>query len=514
IPSPSFSAVPRTEDFQPLPSLEQILAKKDSFSLLQALTAFSKELDPSFNPYSFAKDFFQLSEKLKKRIEGKKKDGKIIKTLNSFIFAELGFQPDSSPDKQHQIQNLMIHKILESKKAYCLGLSALYLLFSEILNLPIYGVSVPGHFFVRYERENFSQNIETTQKGKSLSDSYYIKKYKISDDLLDRGVYLSNLEPKEVVVEFLNNRGNYFYRLGNLEKAEADFNLALAHSLNFIPAYGSKGFIALRKGALKEARNYFKEALEINPFYGMALLGMGEIYLKLNHLKKAEEYFQRLVELEPENPLGLTNLGLIYGRKGHLDKALELHQKAVYYDTQCLYAYNNLAATYYRMGKTEEAIATFQFILKQNPQFFPALHNIILALEKSGLTERARKQKKELIEYYRSLLKDSPKEDRYYYELARLVREENIGEALQLIQQALGLRPYFPDYVEFLAETYALKGDTIKARETLRFFLENSGQAYLYNEKRIEKSIQKYYELEKEGKKLTSSLKDFEEELS
>ena len=69
-----------------------------------------------------------------------------INEMNKYLFEELGFRAVETADDS---QDLFLHSVLDRKKGYCLSLSMLYLSIGERLGLPLYGVVVPGHFFVR-----------------------------------------------------------------------------------------------------------------------------------------------------------------------------------------------------------------------------------------------------------------------------------------------------------------------------------------------------------------------------
>lgn len=480
----------------PLPTLEECLAAQEKdFNLLVAMVVLAKEANPQMDLHSVERD---VSRILQGAQSLKRADWTVeerVQALGRYIYQTLGFEVDNSPNKHNDFCNLLINEILLRKKSYCLGLSALYLIIAENLDLSLYGVSVPGHFFVRYDDgKTFRRNIETTAQGAFYPDEYYKNRYQLQKENIEQGVYLANLRKREVLVEFLNNRGNYYYRQGLMDLAERDFNRAIAYSVNFVAAYTSKGFIALRRGDLKEALEYLEEALAIDPSCRMALLCTGEIYMRLNSLKKAETCLERLVELDPENPLAYTNLGLISARRGKLEKAIELHQKALFYDPHCLYAHNNLGATYYRLKKFEESLASFQFVLKINPHFFPAMHNILRTLKGAGMKDLAQVRKRELVLYYQGLLQKEPHNDKYLFELAKLCKDDkqDLGEAINLIRRALVERPSYPDYVEFLAECYSLRGENLKAHETLKFFLEDQSGKYLYDRRKMEDRAKKY----------------------
>ena len=98
-----------------------------------------------------------------------------------------------------------------------MGLSVLYLSITERLGLPVYGVVVPGHFFVRYDDGEHQFNIETTSKGGSANDEHYITKFNPPNN--PRTLYMKNLTKKQTLGCFFNNLGNSYMDVGDTDKA-------------------------------------------------------------------------------------------------------------------------------------------------------------------------------------------------------------------------------------------------------------------------------------------------------
>jgi regulator of sirC expression with transglutaminase-like and TPR domain len=110
----------------------------------------------------------QIQERL--RVQGLSTNHEAIPVINQYLFEELGFTAVSHADDPN---DLFLHSVMDSRKGYCLSLSILYLSLGERLGLPLYGVVVPGHFFVRYDSGSVRFNIETTARGASASDDHY-----------------------------------------------------------------------------------------------------------------------------------------------------------------------------------------------------------------------------------------------------------------------------------------------------------------------------------------------------
>ncbi|RME04345.1 MAG: tetratricopeptide repeat protein [Planctomycetota bacterium] len=487
------------------PSLvESVSPNDEKMDLLRSLLVFAREnLEVEEIRAAFAaveqmqRDLADRLKCVRRRLGSSLSPEQVVQVFNHYFFHVQGFRLDRSKQKHNDLNNLLFPRILRRRRAYCLGLSALYLVLAERLQLPLYGVSLPNHFFVRYDDGEVVRNIETTVWGEPYGDEYYIRRYRLSVESVERGIYLANLRKQEVLVEFLNNRGNIYYRLGKVEKAIEDFNRATSLSINFSAGYASKGFVYFRDGQIQKAMEYFKKALRIDPFCKTALVCKAEIYMRLGRLEQAECLLRKVLSVDEENTLAWSNLALVYTRRGLWREALEAHQRALFSDPRSLFALNNAGVTYCKMGRYEEAIAMFQYALRVERSFLPARHNIVWAMREAGLEHLAREQQRGLVHHYRQLLKGYPRVHRNFYELARLLKDlakvegkkEHLQEAEQLIKSAISLAP-LPEYKELLAELNLLLERRDRAVGILEELLAD--REHLFDRRRVYNKLQRY----------------------
>ena len=137
----------------------------------------------------------QLSAVHRLKAKGPGATYRAVGVINEYLFDELGFK---SIQQASDPNDLFLHSVLDRKQGYCLSLSILYLSLGERLGLPLYGVVVPSHFFVRYDDGRIRFNIETTGKGGNASDEHYIKKFKVPQGDHD-SIYMLNLNKMQTL---------------------------------------------------------------------------------------------------------------------------------------------------------------------------------------------------------------------------------------------------------------------------------------------------------------------------
>ncbi|MBA3603638.1 MAG: hypothetical protein H0W50_08355 [Parachlamydiaceae bacterium] len=99
----------------------------------------------------------------------------MIRTMNDFIFYELGFRfPPHSLYAKEIDRYTFLSSVIDSRRGICLGVSVLYLALAQRLGLPLEIVTPPGHIYVRYRDGNKVINIETTARGINVESSEYL----------------------------------------------------------------------------------------------------------------------------------------------------------------------------------------------------------------------------------------------------------------------------------------------------------------------------------------------------
>ena len=97
----------------------------------------------------------------------------LIDDLTGVVFDDLKLVREIDDDDP---RFFLLPSVLEERRGSCLGLGALYLMVAERIGLPLDGVRVPGHFFVR-TRGPSPRNIELLRRGETMPDDWYRQKY-------------------------------------------------------------------------------------------------------------------------------------------------------------------------------------------------------------------------------------------------------------------------------------------------------------------------------------------------
>lgn len=252
-----------------------------------------------------------------------KDPARTVSALNRVLFYEDGFVYDPNAGNP---ENYLLDRVLARKHGNCLGLTSVYLALAEKLKIPLGGVYVPGHCFVRYEGSGNRINIETGEGGGERKNAWYSKKYRLKDGspylrTLGRremiGVYLKSLgaaysrkgrdeEALRIYREAANffptlpdayfNAGVSFQKMGKMEDAVAQYRRALALDPDMAPARGNLGSALCGCGKLEDGIVEFRKALDLNPKNASVRSGLAKAYFARGDYKQAAEHCDRAIE--------------------------------------------------------------------------------------------------------------------------------------------------------------------------------------------------------------------------
>ena len=146
-------------------SIEHILRFDESdIDIATAVLIISEQWNDNVYGKEYVAQLDEIAYEIRRRLtkKGLKADHKAIRVINDYLYNDLKLQ---SVKEATNPDDLFLHSVMDNKRGYCLSLSILYLAIGERLGMPLYGVVVPGHFFVRYDDGNIRFNIEATSRA-------------------------------------------------------------------------------------------------------------------------------------------------------------------------------------------------------------------------------------------------------------------------------------------------------------------------------------------------------------
>ena len=136
----------------------------------------------------------------------------IVSILNDYLFFEQGFHGNTT--EYYNPDNSYINKVIDNKTGVPITLSSVYLSISKRLNLPIYGIGMPGHFVVKYQSRGYEVFIDPFNSGQLLTETDCTN-FLINIGYGVRREYLSKASNREILTRMLRNLINIYSSRGD-----------------------------------------------------------------------------------------------------------------------------------------------------------------------------------------------------------------------------------------------------------------------------------------------------------
>lgn len=244
-----------------------------------------------------------------------------------------------------------------------------------------------------------------------LTASYATMTYKRNLLWQDEERFLSDIISKSPgKARAYNNRGDYYSRIGEYDKAVSDFNKAMQLDNFYADAYYNLGTLYAKNGDFKQAIfnlnkainvdpndaeaymnrgvcfyqakelgqsiSDFKKALVINKNYVDAYVNLGKIYSEAGNTKEAMGLFKRALEIDPFYLDAYTALAILYGKTGNAQEIIDIYEKLARINPGHAQGYDILCAAYGQTGNFKKAIISCNKALRLNPDLASAHNNL------------------------------------------------------------------------------------------------------------------------------------------
>jgi tetratricopeptide (TPR) repeat protein len=198
-------------------------------------------------------------------------------------------------------------------------------------------------------------------------------------EYLDQAVALS---PRSA--DLYNLRGIAYSKLGDADRADADFRKVSELSPRAAEAHMNRGVDFMRQGDYDRAIEALKYATTVTPKLATAFSNLGTAYQKKGDLDAAIKSYDRAIELKAKYPIALANRAYSHHLKGEYDLAIADATRAIALDPRLPMAHVNLGHALAGKGDPISAARSYRRALSMSPD--PSVAEEALeALEKLGV---------------------------------------------------------------------------------------------------------------------------------
>jgi regulator of sirC expression with transglutaminase-like and TPR domain len=251
----------------------------------------------------------QLVAKVRERLGAERDPEKAIAIINAILYQDMGLQARDQPFAE----DYLLPVLLQDKVGRCAALSSLWLTLGQRLNLPLVGVCVPEHIFVRWEtpaqgaQPAPARNIETTMGGKALEDAVYQQQRPWGDSERAAAFYGRPLTARQALATYLSPLCSSLRDQGRVAEAIVIGRRAVALLPHDPEAWNNLGMCYRLNGQEPLALLAYQQALRILPTFA-------EVWNNLGNLAQEPatriEHFRRAIQLRPSLGEAWRNLAL------------------------------------------------------------------------------------------------------------------------------------------------------------------------------------------------------------
>ena len=413
---------------------------EDKIDLAETLLLISRHWDPQLDIVPLRKILKQLTESARIQLQGNPSPKQTVEILRRVIHKEGGYRYTDAVDPAGMPVNpaeLFLHGLLQTRRGYCMNLSLLYLILGERLNLPLVGVPLPNHFFVRYNSAKYRINIEATEGGAAFPDSFYEQRFGATKD---SKYFLTNLNKKQTLgayfsnvglvmyraakpgiavfyleqsadinpqsIDALNNLGNIYSELKEHDKSIHAYERALKADPGNFSTLFNLSLAYMETKAFNKAEETLLQAVQINPQYYRAHEMLTRIYLQKKEFANALLHLKIMKRLQPGQLFTELSIGTVLLKMGQAELALKYLLGLQSRYPQALEVNERLAETYYRQKDFDKAIVQYEFVIDRAPHL---IENYI----QLGWVHYQAGNIPEAIEVTRQGLQTNPKSNRF-----------------------------------------------------------------------------------------------------
>jgi regulator of sirC expression with transglutaminase-like and TPR domain len=138
----------------------------EEIDLAKAALAFARTEYPDLDIEEYLNTLDTMAEEVRERLIEERYPLKVIKTINSYLFDDLGFEGNTR--NYYDPRNSFLNDVIDRRTGIPITLSIIYLEIAKQIEFPMVGIGMPGHFIIRPNFENAGIFVDAFNQGEIL----------------------------------------------------------------------------------------------------------------------------------------------------------------------------------------------------------------------------------------------------------------------------------------------------------------------------------------------------------
>src|SRR5438477_1893210 len=185
------------------------------------------------------------------------------------------------------------------------------------------------------------------------------------------------------------NYGAALQQLGQVDKAEKEYNAALQIDPNYVKVHVNLALVLMSKSKFDEARRYYERAIQLDPGAGEVRSGYAYLLERVGRADEARAEYENAIRLSPKSARLFYTYGAFLAKRGELDAAIAQYQRALDVDPTLADAHSELATAFLTKGDSQKAEAHYLEAARLDPKRADVRSNLGSLLLREGKTSQA-----------------------------------------------------------------------------------------------------------------------------
>jgi len=251
---------------EPLERFSALLSRADGeIDLARACLQIAEDVYPGLDVDGYLGEIERFAKRLRARLAPDAALEDRVIALNEFLFGDLGFCGNA--DNYYDPRNSYLNEVLDRRAGIPLTLSVLYMEFGWRIELPLAGVSFPGHFLVRLPMRGGTLVLDPFAGGVPQSGDELRERLRrvvaVADLPLDQ--FLEPASKRQILARLLRNLKGIYREKDNPERLLQVLNRMIIVAPEAAGERRDRGYVYQRLECWRPALQDLTEYLEREP---------------------------------------------------------------------------------------------------------------------------------------------------------------------------------------------------------------------------------------------------------
>lgn len=243
-----------------------VIKKEEAYlDLAYAALLIAEYMTHPFEKTLYLDRLDKMAATVKSSIKAAQSEHTVIEILNSYLFDQIRFL--GNVEDYYDPSNSFLNRVLDLRRGIPITLSVVYLEVGRRLQLPLWGIGMPGHFIVGYGAESVPVYIDVFNRGRILTEDDCLGICNVSPihRTTFRKQYLKPVSKRAILIRMLLNLKHIYLDRQDWEAALKTITLMMIIRPDNALEFRDRGLVYYRLKRFQDAIFDLKRFLFLEP---------------------------------------------------------------------------------------------------------------------------------------------------------------------------------------------------------------------------------------------------------